>query len=1000
MSKNKLIKIIDTTIIILMVILMFGLPLFFTSYTRSVFEVGKLLILRLFLILTTALWITKVIIINNKEENISEDKTYFKVFGLQWKKCYLEWPLYVWLMVNLLATVFSKNIYISIIGAYDRWEGILTVINYALLLIIFSKLLKSLKGLHLLLWAIIVPTTMSAIYGVYQRFGYDFMHWSVDPTQRVFACINNPVHFCAYVAMVVPLCLAWILYLAKKGNINRYIKALEIFIFISAILIFYTQELSYSRAAWLGFVGAMTVFYMFSTETFNLKSYKELIIDFFATLACLGAIYLSYIFKLYQINKVAIPCLIVILAYIGYSYFIFKDDKNRFYLRLTIIFLFTILQQVSLVWKMRTIYALLTFVFYYFIKKVEGDNRIKHWLVIFLIMFGVVIASEPLVHQIRGKFIPSEEETTKILRTLEEKIKSYNVVAIEGTARTSMWKSAWVWFKDYPLLGTGLDTVKYMYPTYRRPDYGILEGGHNLTPDRVHNEYFNTLITTGILGFISRYILLTGTLVLLVLFGLYKYRGSPLFYIMLASFSGALVYLGQVFFNFGVVATLSLYYVLFGIAAAIAHQKEVWDRELIEEKYQPKIGHYLFYAIVISIAFIISIYLESDYFENLFPFAVFGYFALALIFAYQQGFFSSSYEERDKKQKKVKPEDKFSFESLSWGQTIILSFVWMLVLFLTIPHMWSPLWSPWFAEWHYRKGYELLNMKQYPSAAEELERACKYAPWETHYRIYLGNIYEELGNNQTNTLTKLGAYKQAEKAYTRTIELDPLNPWYLNRLSTVKMSLSQILPGKEKETLKIESERLAERAAKADKNNPIFQLNLGVFKHKINKLDEALISYRRTVEIDGRITDAYLNMIGIYKQKGKMDLALVELDKVVSNNPSARNVHLELGKIYYQMNRKDKALEEFEKEASYNADNIEAYKSLGAFYYQKSDWAKTIEVYEKALQVDQSQIMFKKLLAFSYAKLGRKTEALKYIQEYLTSNPSDQEAQKLLDSVK
>ena len=78
--------------------------------------------------------------------------------------------------------------------------------------------------------------------------------------------------------------------------------------------------------------------------------------------------------------------------------------------------------------------------------------------------------------------------------TINKRSQSYGG-QFENSARMSMWKSAIPWFKDYFIIGSGPDTVKYMYPVYRRSEYGLLEGGHNFTPDRLHNEYVNTLVT-------------------------------------------------------------------------------------------------------------------------------------------------------------------------------------------------------------------------------------------------------------------------------------------------------------------------------------------------------------------------------------------------------------------------------------------------------------------------------------------------------------------------
>jgi len=145
------------------------------------------------------------------------------------------------------------------------------------------------------------------------------------------------------------------------------------------------------------------------------------------------------------------------------------------------------------------------------------------------------------------------------------KIDSYQYEAIGGgSPRMSMWKSGITWGLKNPLLGTGPDTIKEMYPFYRRVEYARLEGGHNLTPDRLHNEYVNTFATTGFLGLISRYILCIGTYLFLMVTYLYRSRGKPSYYLLLGTVCVFLFYQGQVLFNFGVVATTSLNYMLMG----------------------------------------------------------------------------------------------------------------------------------------------------------------------------------------------------------------------------------------------------------------------------------------------------------------------------------------------------------------------------------------------------------------------------------------------------
>jgi putative inorganic carbon (HCO3(-)) transporter len=218
------------------------------------------------------------------------------------------------------------------------------------------------------------------------------------------------------------------------------------------------------------------------------------------------------------------------------------------------------------------LYFTLVICFYYFVLKQNQSllQAKKYWLLTFIVLFALVIIAPALPGHFERLISTQKIASTKTLINAEEKVESYRRVAIEGTARTSMWKSAVPWIKDYWLLGSGPDTIKYLYPKYRLTEYGILEGGHNYTPDRLHNEYLNTLATRGIPAFIIYYVGIIIGWFLLILSSMYQEKNNPLFYINASFLAGVTINLGQVMFNFGVVATLFIFYVLMGLGIAIS----------------------------------------------------------------------------------------------------------------------------------------------------------------------------------------------------------------------------------------------------------------------------------------------------------------------------------------------------------------------------------------------------------------------------------------------
>lgn len=158
---------------VLLCLLFIGIPLIFTSFTRSVFEVNKLLWLRLFLIVGTAGWTFESLILN--AEKLPLLKNEVNIFFWRIKKTHIGFMLIFWLLSNLISTIFSQNVILSIVGSYDRWEGIITTINYGLLIYLCSQFLRKKWQIKWIVLSSILSVLISSIYGVFQSLNLDFL---------------------------------------------------------------------------------------------------------------------------------------------------------------------------------------------------------------------------------------------------------------------------------------------------------------------------------------------------------------------------------------------------------------------------------------------------------------------------------------------------------------------------------------------------------------------------------------------------------------------------------------------------------------------------------------------------------------------------------------------------------------------------------------------------------------------------------------------------------
>ncbi len=569
-----------------------GIPWAFSDETRSVFEINKLLVLRFGSAAIAATWLIEAL-----------------YFSRPYKKTGLEIPIALWILSSLASTVFSLNPRLSLIGAYDRWEGLITTLNYCFLVFASITLLRTKAMVAWVLGTLLVGGAGSAIYGVIQSLGLDTMSWSADATIRVFGCINNPVHYCPYVSMLVPVGLGVIIWFCQRNAAVQpwVFRALFVGLTACTILLYYAQYLSYSRATWTAFIAALSFFYIkISTNTPLTQRWRQVVYDG-AVLLFMGVLYLSAVFFLHnKFETLAIIIYSILAVMAGVDYWlhhrrfdwrvlgfwvciaaiqgvfvagaylwlalllsiafvigvvtvpISETASRDFLMRYVIIGAFIRLQFVGTSWIESGVFLCLWLAYVYWMISHAYLTRLSRWVASgSLIMFAAILSFSSVVDFIGNAGTQN---------TIAVKINSYKHDAIKGTARTSMWKSSWPWFCENWVVGTGLDTIKYAYPKYRRSDYGPLEGGHHFTPDRLHNEYLNTLASKGAFGFLVYYGLVIGGLILGAVVGTGTLDKHPKGYVVLGCLSGALIYLGQVLFNFGVVATLFLFYILLSVA--------------------------------------------------------------------------------------------------------------------------------------------------------------------------------------------------------------------------------------------------------------------------------------------------------------------------------------------------------------------------------------------------------------------------------------------------
>ncbi len=267
----NLLKICDKLIEYSFYALFLLVPLVFTSATSELFELNKMWLTFGLTLIIVSSWIIKMII--KKEVFI--------------QKTPLDIPLCLFLLSQIISTVFSIDRHVSLWGYYSRFNGgLLSIASYILLYYAFLSNFKTGKDqdstssdavsmTKRLLLISLLSGLIVALWGLPSHFGYDLtcllFRGSLDvscwteafkPVVRIFSTLGQPDWLAAYLVILIPIAVSFLFIMALKKNgegKHGRISLLAIGLVLLASL-FYT-DLLYTRArsGFLGFLISLLV---------------------------------------------------------------------------------------------------------------------------------------------------------------------------------------------------------------------------------------------------------------------------------------------------------------------------------------------------------------------------------------------------------------------------------------------------------------------------------------------------------------------------------------------------------------------------------------------------------------------------------------------------------------------------------------------------------------------------------------------------------------------
>lgn len=181
-----------------------AIPLFFNIHSERVFEPDKLALLRSLTVLMAAVWVVRFI---DQKGWRDIGRWRFSNPDAIWHKP-LVLPVIGLALVYLLSTLFSIGPRISWAGSYQRLQGTYTTLSYLVIFALTVATIRTPEQVRRVVSTAIVASIPVSLYGLLQHFGHDPLPWGGDVQTRVAGHMGNAIFIAAYLIMVIPLTLA------------------------------------------------------------------------------------------------------------------------------------------------------------------------------------------------------------------------------------------------------------------------------------------------------------------------------------------------------------------------------------------------------------------------------------------------------------------------------------------------------------------------------------------------------------------------------------------------------------------------------------------------------------------------------------------------------------------------------------------------------------------------------------------------------------------------
>jgi len=179
----------------------------------------------------------------------------------------------------------------------------------------------------------------------------------------------------------------------------------------------------------------------------------------------------------------------------------------------------------------------------------------------------------------------------------------------------------------------------------------------------------------------------------------------------------------------------------------------------------------------------------------------------------------------------------------------------------------------------------------------------------------------------------------------------------------------------------------------------ITENNLATALQGDNRLDDALVHYRRAIELQPDYAPAYNNMGTLLRAQGKPDQAVKTYQQALSVSQDYPDAHYNLANVLLAQGKPEEAAEHFQIALRSIPDSAGTRNNLGIALMDQGKVDEAIAAFEAALRAEPTSATTLRNLGSALSTRGRTAEAVAHLRRATEVSPGDEAAWYDLGSV-